>query len=170
MKESGKPMVGLGIVPQPGANYIDIAKESSERLDQIKKTIPKDYEVDTALDTTVNISNSISEVEETLAIAFILLIIIIYLFFRDALIAFRPLIDIPVSLIGTFFVMYVGGLSINILTLLGIVLATGLVVDDGIVVTENIYKKIEGGMAPMKAAREGSEEIFFAVILYPLLR
>jgi len=164
MRESGKPMVGLGIVPQPGANYIDIAKEFYKRLDQIKKTIPKDYEVGIALDSTKNISNSISEVEETLAIAFILVILIIYLFFRDALIAFRPLIDIPVSLIGAFFIMYVGGLSINILTLLGIVLATGLVVDDGIVVTENIYKKIEDGMPPMEAALKGSEEIFFAVI------
>jgi hydrophobe/amphiphile efflux-1 (HAE1) family protein len=164
MRESGRPLVGLGIVPQPGANYIDIAKEFYKRLDQIKKTIPKDYEVDTALDTTTNISNSISEVEETLAIAFILVIIIIYLFFRDMLIAFRPLIDIPVSLIGAFFIMYVGGLSINILTLLGIVLATGLVVDDGIVVTENIYKKIEDGMPPMEAAIKGCEEIFFAVI------
>jgi multidrug efflux pump len=164
MRESGRPMVGLGIVPQPGANYIDIAKEFYARLEQIKKTIPKDYEVDTALDTTVNISNSISEVEETLAIAFILVIIIIYLFFRDMLIAFRPLIDIPVSLIGAFFIMYVGGLSINILTLLGIVLATGLVVDDGIVVTENIYKKIEDGMSPMEAAVKGCEEIFFAVV------
>jgi multidrug efflux pump len=164
MRESGRPMVGLGIVPQPGANYVDIAKEFYKRLDQIKKTIPKDFEVDTALDTTVNISNSISEVEETLAIAFVLVIIIIYLFFRDMLIAFRPLIDIPVSLIGAFFVMYVGGLSINILTLLGIVLATGLVVDDGIVVTENIYKKIEAGMPPMEAAVKGCEEIFFAVV------
>jgi len=164
MRESGKPMVGLGIVPQPGANEIDIAKEFYARLEQIKKNIPKDYEVGIALDTTVNISNSISEVEETLAIAFILVIIIIYLFFRDALIAFRPLIDIPVSLIGAFFIMYVGGLSINILTLLGIVLATGLVVDDGIVVTENIYKKIEGGMPPLEAANKGSEEIFFAVV------
>jgi multidrug efflux pump len=164
MRESGRPMVGLGIVPQPGANEIDIAKEFYARLEQIKKTIPKDYEVGIALDTTVNISNSISEVEETLAIAFILVIIIIYLFFRDALIAFRPLIDIPVSLIGAFFIMYVGGLSINILTLLGIVLATGLVVDDGIVVTENIYKKIEGGMPPLEAANKGSEEIFFAVV------
>ncbi|HWY98996.1 MAG TPA: efflux RND transporter permease subunit, partial [Bacteroidia bacterium] len=164
MRESGRPMVGLGIVPQPGANYIDIAKEFYKRLDQIKKTIPKDFEVDTALDTTVNISNSISEVEETLAIAFILVIIIIYLFFRDVLIALRPLLDIPVSLIGAFFIMYMGGLSINILTLLGIVLATGLVVDDGIVVTENIYKKIEDGMDPMEAAKKGSEEIFFAVV------
>lgn len=164
MKESGTPMVGLGLVPQPGANNVDISKEFYKRLAQIKKTIPKEYTVDVALDTTVNIQNSIKEVEETLAIAFILVIIIIYLFFRDIVIAFRPLIDIPVSLIGAFFIMYVAGLSINILTLLGIVLATGLVVDDGIVVTENIYKKIEGGMAPMEAAIKGCEEIFFAVV------
>jgi multidrug efflux pump len=103
-------------------------------------------------------------VQETLIIAFVLVVIIIYLFFRDWLIAFRPLIDIPVSLIGAFFIMYIFGFSINILTLLGIVLATGLVVDDGIVVTENIYKKVEAGMAIRKAAFEGSAEIFFAVV------
>jgi multidrug efflux pump len=164
MKESGTPMVGLGLIPQPGANNVDISREFYKRLEQIKKSIPKEYTVDVALDTTVNIQNSITEVEETLAIAFILVILIIYLFFRDLVIAFRPLIDIPVSLIGAFFIMYVGGLSINILTLLGIVLATGLVVDDGIVVTENIYKKIEGGMPPMEAAIKGCEEIFFAVV------
>lgn len=164
MRESGKPMVGLGIVPQPGANYIDISNEFYKRMHQLEKTVPKDYELNVALDNTINIKNSIKEVEETLLLAFILVIIIIYLFFRDTLIALRPLIDIPVSLIGAFFIMYVSGLSINILTLLAIVLATGLVVDDGIVVTENIYKKIEGGMAPMEAALKGCEEIFFAVV------
>lgn len=164
LKESGKPMVGLGIVAQPGANYIDIANEFYKRLDQIKKNLPKEYKLNIALDETKNIKNSITEVEETLALAFILVILIIYLFFRDTLIALRPLIDIPVSLIGAFFIMYVAGLSINILTLLGIVLATGLVVDDGIVVTENIYKKIEAGMPPMEAAMKGCEEIFFAVV------
>src|SRR5450756_1586457 len=93
-----------------------------------------------------------------------LVILIIYLFFRDWLLAFRPLIDIPVSLIGAFFIMYVMGFSINVLTLLAIVLATGLVVDDGIVVTENIFKKVEQGLPPMEAAFAGSKEIFFAVI------
>ena len=92
------------------------------------------------------------------------MVIIIFLFFRDWLIAIRPLIDIPVSLIGAFFIMYVCGFTINVLTLLGIVLATGLVVDDGIVVTENIYKKMEAGMDKWTAAREGSKEIYFAVI------
>ncbi|MDN5286795.1 MAG: efflux transporter permease subunit [Mucilaginibacter sp.] len=163
-KESGVPMIGLAIVPQPGANYVQIAKDFYKRLDQIKKDLPPDIKVNVALDNTKFINQSITEVQETLIISFILVVIIIYLFFRDWLIAFRPLIDIPVSLIGAFFIMYVFGFSINILTLLGIVLATGLVVDDGIVVTENIYKKVEAGMAIRKAAFEGSAEIFFAVV------
>ncbi|AMR30450.1 acriflavin resistance protein [Mucilaginibacter sp. PAMC 26640] len=164
LKESFVPMVGLNIVPQPGANYVQIAKDFYIRLKQIQKDLPPDIKVKVALDNTKFINNSISEVKETLLISFILVVIIIYLFFRDWLIAFRPLIDIPVSLIGAFFIMYVFGYSINILTLLGIVLATGLVVDDGIVVTENIYKKVESGMAIRQAAFEGSAEIFFAVV------
>lgn len=164
LKESGIPEVALAIVPQPGANYVQIAKDFYKRLAQVKKDLPPDIKVEVALDNTRFINQSISEVEETLAVSFILVVIIIYLFFRDWLIAFRPLIDIPVSLIGTFFIMYIFGFSINILTLLGIVLATGLVVDDGIVVTENIYKKVESGMPIRKAAFEGSAEIFFAVI------
>ncbi len=164
LKESGTPMVGLALVAQPGANYIDISKEFYKRLAQLQKSIDKNYELNVALDTTTYIKDSITEVEETLAIAFILVIIIIYLFFRDFLIAFRPLVDIPVSIIAAFFVMYITGLSINIISMLGIVLATGLVVDDGIVVTENIYKKIEAGMSPMAAALEGCNEIFLVVI------
>ncbi len=164
LKSSGIPMIGLGLVPQPGSNYIDIADEFYKRYDQLKKDIPKDFKLDIALDNTGFIRKSISEVGETLLIAFLLVVIIIYLFFRDWLIALRPLIDIPVSLIGAFFIMYLMGFSINILTLLAIVLATGLVVDDGIVVTENIYKKIEAGLKPRQAADEGSNEIFFAVV------
>lgn len=164
LNESGIPEVGLAIVPQPGANYVQIAKDFYKRLEQVKKDLPPDIKVEVALDNTRFINQSIEEVQETLLISFVLVVIIIYLFFRDWLIAFRPLIDIPVSLIGAFFIMYVFGFSINILTLLGIVLATGLVVDDGIVVTENIYKKVEEGMDIRKAAFEGSEEIFFAVI------
>src|SRR5580698_78884 len=164
LKESGTPMIGLGIVPQPGANYVNIADEFYKRMEQLKYSVPKDYELDVALDSTKNIKNSIKDVEETLAIAFGLVILIIFLFFRDLLIAFRPLIDIPVCIIGSFFIMYLAGLSINILTMLGIVLATGLVVDDGIVVTENIYKKIEEGMTPMEAALKGCNEIFMVVI------
>jgi multidrug efflux pump len=164
LKESGVPEVGLAIVPQPGANYVQIAKDFYKRLDEIKKDLPPDIKLEVALDNTRFINQSITEVKETLLVSFILVVIIIYLFFRDWLIAFRPLIDIPVSLIGAFFIMYVFGFSINILSLLGIVLATGLVVDDGIVVTENIYKKVEEGMDIRKAAFEGSAEIFFAVV------
>ena len=164
LKISGIAMIGLGVVPQPGANYIDIADEFNKRMEKIKKEIPKDYKIDIALDNTKFVRRAISEVEETLLIAIILVIIIIYLFFRDWVIAFRPLIDMPIALIGAFFVMYIMGYSINVLTLLAIVLATGLVVDDGIVVTENIFKKIEDGMNPVEAAHRGSKEIFFAVV------
>jgi hydrophobe/amphiphile efflux-1 (HAE1) family protein len=164
LKGNGTPMIGLGVVPQPGANYIDIADEFYKRMEQIKKDQPKDLQVDLALDNTKFIRSSVTEVQETLLIAFLLVVLIIYLFFRDWLIAFRPLIDIPVSLIGAFFIMYLAGFSINILTMLAIVLATGLVVDDGIVVTENIFKKIEEGLSPREAAIKGSNEIFFAVV------
>ncbi|MBA3649692.1 MAG: efflux RND transporter permease subunit [Chitinophagales bacterium] len=164
LKQSGIPMVGLALVPQPGANYIDISNEFYKRMGQLKQELPKDLEVNVALDNTQFIRNSVSEVSETIAIALVLVILIIFLFFREWIIAFRPLIDIPVSLIGAFFIMWVMDFSINILTLLAIVLATGLVVDDGIVVTENIFKRIEKGMKPIEAAIEGSNEILFAVL------
>src|SRR6267154_1683470 len=164
LKDRGIPMVGLALVPLPGANYVTIADEFYKRMDQIKKEVPNDIKLNIALDQTVFIKRAISEVQETLLISFLLVVLIIYLFFRDALIAFRPLIDIPVSLIASFFIMYMFGFSINVLTMLAIVLATGLVVDDGIVVTENIYKKLEGGMNKYRASKEGSREIFFAVI------
>jgi multidrug efflux pump len=164
LRESRIPMVGLALVPLPGSNYVAISDEFYKRMDQIKKEVPDDIKLNIAMDQTIFIKRSISEVEETLVISFLLVVLIIYLFFRDPVIALRPLIDIPVSLIGTFFIMYLSGFSINVLTMLGIVLATGLVVDDGIVVTENIYKKLERGMNKYKAAREGAIEIFFAVI------
>jgi multidrug efflux pump len=164
LKNNGVPMIGCGVVPQPGANYIEIADEFNKRYAQIQKDLPKDYQLNIALDNTRFIRRSISEVQETLGIAILLVILIIYLFFRDWIIAFRPLIDIPVSLIGAFFIMYVMGYSVNILTLLAIILATGLVVDDGIVVTENIFKKVEAGMDPYEAAHKGTKEIFFVVI------
>jgi multidrug efflux pump len=164
LKESGIPMIALALVPQPGSNYVAISDEFYKRYEQIKKEMPDDISLNIALDQTKFIKRSILEVEETLIIAIVLVILIIYLFFRDWLIALRPLIDIPVSLIGAFFIMYLCGFTINVLTLLGIVLATGLVVDDGIVVTENIYKKMERGMNKWQAAKEGSREIYFAVI------
>ena len=158
------PSLGCSIVPQPGANHTEIAEEFYKRYEQFKKELPPDFKLGVSTDNTRFITKSITEVTETLIAAILLVVIIIYLFFRDWSIALRPLIDIPVSLIGTFFIMYVLGFSINVLTLLAIVLATGLVVDDGIVVTENIYKKMEGGLPPFQAAIEGSKEITFAVI------
>ena len=164
LRQSGTPMIGMAIIPQPGANYLDISKEFYIRYEQLKKELPKDFKLDIALDNTIFVQRSVIEVAETLLISLILVILIIYLFFRDWSIAFRPLIDIPVSLIFTFFIMYLFGFSINVLTLLAIVLATGLVVDDGIVVTENIFKKLEEGYSPIQAAIIGSNEIFGAVI------
>lgn len=164
LKESGVPMIMLAIIPQPGSNYVSISDEFYKRFEQIKKELPPDFKLDVGMDQTKFIKRSISEVEETLFIALGLVILIIYLFFRDWIIALRPLLDIPVSLIGAFFIMYIFGFTINVLTLLAVVLATGLVVDDGIVVTENIFKKIEAGMNKFQAAKEGSKEIYFAVI------
>jgi multidrug efflux pump len=168
LKESGTPMIGMGLVPQPGANYIDISNEFYKRYEKLKRDLPKDYTTNIALDNTRFIKKSIIEVQETLIIALILVILIIFLFFRDWVIAFRPLLDIPVSLVGAFFIMYLMDYSINVLTLLAIVLATGLVVDDGIVVTENIFKKIEQGLSPREAAIEGTREIYAAVIITSL--
>jgi multidrug efflux pump len=164
LRESGKPMVAVGLVPQPGANYLEISEEFYTRFEQLKKDIPKDINLNISLDNTLFIKASVTEVAETIILSLILVILVIYLFFRDWAIAIRPIIDIPVSLIFTFFIMYICGFSINVLSLLAIVLATGLVVDDGIVVTENIFKKVEEGYSPFEAAIKGSNEIFFAVI------
>ena len=164
LRESGIPMIALAITPLPGSNYVAIADEFYKRYEDIQKEVPKDIKLNIAMDQTRFIKKSILEVEETLLIAVVLVIIIIYLFFREWLMAIRPLVDIPVSLIGAFFIMYLMGYSVNILTLLGIVLCTGLVVDDGIVVAENIFKKLEQGHGKYKAALLGSKEIYFAVI------
>ncbi|MEO7121362.1 MAG: efflux RND transporter permease subunit [Ginsengibacter sp.] len=163
-KYNGVNAVGLAIIPQPGANNIQIANEFYKRIAQIEKDSKSDIQLKVLIDDTKYIRQSLAEVEETVGISFILVVIVIFLFFRDWLIALRPLIDIPISLISTFFIMYLAGFTINILTLLAIVLATGLVVDDGIVVTENIFRKLESGLPIKRAALEGSKEIFFAVV------
>ncbi len=164
LRVNQQPRIGVAIQPQPGSNYLDISREVQKRYLEVIKDLPADYKLEPLFDNTIFVKNSIDEVIETLGIAIGLVVIIIFLFFRDWVIAIRPLIDIPVSLIGTFFVMFIMGFSINVLTLLAIVLATGLVVDDGIVVTENIYKKIEQGMKPIQAAVLGANEIMFAVL------
>ncbi|MCD8081712.1 MAG: efflux RND transporter permease subunit [Bacteroides sp.] len=164
MKMNGVPMVGVVVTPQPGANHIEIADAVYQRMEIMQKDLPDDITYSYGFDTTKFIRASIAEVEETVYIAFILVIIIIFLFLRDWRVTLVPCIVIPVSLIGAFFIMYLAGFSINVLSMLAIVLAVGLVVDDAIVMTENIYVRIERGMSPKEAGIEGSKEIFFAVI------
>ena len=164
MKMNGVPMVGVVVVPQPGANHIEIADAVYQRMEQMQKDLPEDIEYTYGFDNTKFIRASINEVKNTVYEAFVLVIIIIFLFLRDWRVTLIPCIVIPVSLIGAFFVMYVAGFSINVLTMLAVVLSVGLVVDDAIVMTENIYIRIEQGMRPFKAGIEGSKEIFFAVI------
>ncbi len=164
LKRDGSPAVGNAIVPQPGANQVEIVDRVYERLERIKKDLPEDVEVGIGFDTSTYVRASITEVQQTIITAFILVILIIFLFLRDWRTTIIPVLTIPVSLIGTFFVMYVAGYSINVLTLLGIVLAIGLVVDDAIVLMENIYAKIERGAEPLEAGVRGSTEIYFAVV------
>lgn len=164
LRRDGVPMVAVVLVPLPGSNNIEIADEFYRRLDGITKDLPADVGVEVGFDSTTYIRQSISEVEETIITAFILVVAIIFLFLRDWRTTFIPVVTIPISLVGVFFIMYLMDFSINVLTLLGIVLSIGLVVDDAIVVLENIYARIEKGEKPLEAAAKGSEEIFFAVI------
>lgn len=164
LERDGYPMVATALIPQSGSNYIEIADKFYERLDEMRKQLPPDVELYVGSDNTKYIRESIDEVKQTVFVAFILVVLIIFLFLRDWRTTIIPVMAIPVSLIGSFFIMYVAGFSINLLTLLGIVLAIGLVVDDAIVVLENIYGKLEAGMPPKKAAREGANEVYFAVI------
>lgn len=161
---NGIPMVGIAITPQPGANQIEIADDVYRKMEQIKLDLPPDIKVGLIMDTTLTIRKAITEVEETIVIAFILVLLVIFLFLRSTRTTIIPIIAIPISLISGFFIMYIAGFSINILTLLAIVLATGLVVDDAIVVLENIWHKIEQGMNPIEAGHKGSKEIIFAII------
>lgn len=160
----GNPTVGLVVIPQPGTNHIEIVDEVYKIVDQIKKDLPPDIKVSVGFDNTTYIRKSISEVEETIFLAFFLVVLIIFAFLRDWRTTLIPVIAIPVSLIGTFFILYLAGYTINVLTLLGVVLSIGLVVDDAIIVLENIYTKIERGMDPKEAGVKGSAEIFFAVV------
>lgn len=164
LKRDGVPMVAVAIVPQPGSNHIDIVDEVQRRLEFIRKDLPEDIKVKTGYDNTQYIRASIKEVKDTIYIAFALVVLIIYFFLRSWRATLIPILVIPVSLIGSFFIMYVAGFSINVLTLLAIVLAIGIVVDDAIVVMENIYVKIENGMKPLEAGLTGSREIYFAII------
>ncbi len=160
----GVPMVAVAVTPQAGSNYVAIADEFYKRAAQIQEEMPKDLRYTMALDTTTSIRKAIEEVQETIIIAFLLVVLVIFIFLRDWRTTLIPVLAIPISLIGAFFIMYVADFSINILTLLAIVLATGIVVDDAIVVLENIYAKIEDGMDPIEAGHTGSKEITMAII------
>ena len=164
LKNNGVPMVMVVAIPQPGSNHIDIVDEVYNRLDYIQKDLPEDVRVSVNYDNTEYIRSSIKEVQETIYLAFILVVIIIYVFLRSWRATLIPILVIPVSLVGSFFIMYLAGFTINVLTLLAIVLAIGIVVDDAIVVMENIYVKVESGMSPLQAGLEGSKEIYFAII------
>lgn len=163
-KVNGIPMVNAVIIPQPGANHIKIADEAIRRVEELKKDLPEDVHVQVMFDNTRFVRASIKEVSSTVIEAFILVVFIIFFFLRDWRVTMVPVVVIPVSLVGSFFIMYIAGFSINVLTMLAVVLSVGLVVDDAIVMTENIYNRIERGMTPFEAGIDGAREIFFAVI------
>ena len=163
-RRNGKNSITLALMAQPGSNHVEIANEFYKRVEDIRREIPEGVELLYGRDTSINIRASIKEVVETIFIAFILVIAIIFAFLREGRTTFIPMVVVPVSVIGSFFVLYLCGFSINVLTLLAMVLAIGLVVDDAIVIVENIYHKIESGMTPKQAAIAGTNEIFFAVI------
>ncbi len=164
LKRDNIPMVLVVLRPLPGSNSIAIADAFYDRLEEIKSDLPPDIETAIGFDTTQEIRRAIQEVKETVFIAFLLVVMVIFLFLRDWRTTLIPILAIPVSLIGAFFIMYLSGFTINVLTLLAIVLAIGIVVDDAIVVLENIYTKVEDGMDPVAAGIQGTKEIFFAVV------
>jgi multidrug efflux pump len=164
VRRGGIPGVAVSIQALPGANLIDISNQFRARFEEIKKDLPDDIEYEITFDASEYVRSTVNEVQNTIFIAFLLVVLIIFLFLRDWRSTIIPVISIPISIIATFFVLYMVGFSINVLTLVGIILAIGLVVDDSIVVLENIYSKIEKGMSPFQAAFKGSKEIYFAVI------
>ncbi|MGH6792097.1 MAG: efflux RND transporter permease subunit [Methyloceanibacter sp.] len=161
---NGKSAIALGVVKQATANPLEVSEEVNKVLPKITAALPEGMEVRVAHDKSVFISESIKNVYRTIGEAIVLVAFIIFLFLRSVRATIIPLITIPVSLIGAFALMYAFGFTINTLTLLALVLAIGLVVDDAIVMLENIYRHVENGMPPMKAAMVGSREISFAVI------
>ena len=163
-RRNGKNSITLALMAQPGSNHVEIANEFYKRVEDIRREIPEGVQVLYGRDTSINIRASIKEVVETIFIAFLLVIAIIFAFLREARTTLIPMVVVPVSVVGSFFVLYLCGFSINVLTLLAMVLAIGLVVDDAIVIVENIYHKIEQGMNSKQAAVAGTNEIFFAVI------
>jgi len=165
---NGKNAVSLGVIKQATANPLTLAKAVREVLPKLKAELPAGVSVDIANDTTVFIERSIESVWRTIGESIVLVALLILFFLRSVRASIIPLVTIPVCLIGSCAIMLVAGFSINTLTLLALVMAIGLVVDDAIVVLENIYRHIEGGMAPMDAAFRGAREVGFAVIAMTL--
>jgi hydrophobe/amphiphile efflux-1 (HAE1) family protein len=164
LKVGRTPVAGLAFRPQPGANHIEIVDEINRRLVQVRRELPPDIKLGVAYDNTQYVRRSIHEVQETVFLAFGLVVLVVFLFLRQWKATLIPVLAIPVSIIGTFAIMDAAGFSINTLTMLGVVLAIGLVVDDAIVVLENIHAKIEAGTPPLAAGITGTKEIFAAVI------
>ncbi|HPF77716.1 MAG TPA: efflux RND transporter permease subunit, partial [Alphaproteobacteria bacterium] len=166
---NGVPMIGIGIIKQSKANTIAVAQGAIDLANQIKKDLPPGMEIINSYDTSVFIRNAIAEVYKTLFIAMGLVVVVIYLFLGSIRAMLIPAVTVPVSLIATFIILYAFGFSINLLTLLAMVLAIGLVVDDAIVVLENVSRRIEEGEPPLTAAYKGTRQVGFAVIATSLV-
>ncbi len=165
---NGRNAIPLGIVKQAVANPLEISAALKKMLPEITRTLPAGMKVEIAYDSTIFIQRSINEVYKTVGEAVLLVVLVIFLFLRSWRAVLVPLVTIPVSMIGAFALMYLFGFTINTLSLLAMVLAIGLVVDDAIVMLENIYRHIEEGMAPFEAALKGSKEIGFAIVAMTL--
>ena len=165
----GVNMIGLGIVKQSKANTLEVARAAKAQIERIEQTLPDNIFIVPSYDSSVFIEESINEVYNTLGIAMFMVVVVIYLFLGNIRATLIPAVTVPVSLVAAFIVMYALGFSINLLTLLALVLAIGLVVDDAIVVLENIYRRIELGEPPILAAYRGAREVGFAVIATTLV-
>lgn len=164
LRVNGQPMLALVVIPQPGSNQVQIADEVQKRAKSLQQELPSDLVLGIAFDNTRFVRLALQEVQETIVMAFVLVVLVIFLFLRDWRTTLIPVLTVPISLIGVFSLMWFLGFSINVLTLLAVVLAIGIVVDDAIVVLENIYAKIEEGLDVKAAAVKGIHEIFFAVV------
>lgn len=164
VRVNGKPAIGLGIMKQSKANTLETARAVKKTLPSLESLLPEGMKLVTAFDSSIYIERSLHEVYEAVGLSLILVVLVVFAFLRSARATLIPVVAIPGSILGTFVLMQATGSSINTITLLGFVLAIGLVVDDAIVVVENVYRRIEQGMSPTQAAIEGSREIGFAVI------
>ncbi|HBF48808.1 MAG TPA: multidrug transporter AcrB, partial [Shewanella frigidimarina] len=162
-------MIGLGVSKQSTANTLEVARAANALVDKLNPTLPAGMEIKRSYDSSVFIEASIDEVYQTLFIAMVLVIIVIYLFLGSVRAMLIPAITVPVSLMGTFIVLYALGYTINLLTLLAMILAIGMVVDDAIVMLENIHRRIEEGDSPLKAAFLGAREVGFAIVATTLV-